>query len=234
MKDDATSTDANTAEPRVAHQPLLIGITGPIGCGKSTVAGMLGEVGGTVIDADDLARKATDKGASALVDIRARFGDSVFQPAGELDRAAMAAVVFADANALADLERIVHPQVRVLVEAALRDASEEEAPFVAIEAIKLIEGRLADTCDEVWLVECDPQTQRERLINRGDSQADAEQRIRVQGTDLVDRLAAELSTHATPVRVRYLSTKGSLDDVRDRVENALADAFDRSGGLPSS
>ena len=86
----------------------------------------------------------------------------------------------------------------------------------------------------MWLVECDPQTQRERLINRGDSQADAEQRIRVQGTDLVDRLAAELSTHATPVRVRYLSTKGSLDDVRDRVENALADAFDRSGGLPSS
>ena len=104
---------------RKAPPPLLIGITGPIGCGKSTVGRMLSELGGTVIDADVLARRATDPGRSTLPQIRERFGDGVFDEEGNLDRAAMARIVFRDAEALADLERIVHPEVRVLVEEEL-------------------------------------------------------------------------------------------------------------------
>ncbi|HUG47869.1 MAG TPA: dephospho-CoA kinase, partial [Candidatus Limnocylindria bacterium] len=119
-------------------KPFLIGLSGPIGCGKSTVARMLGELGGTIIDADVLARRATDPGSETLPAIRARFGPDVLSEDGSLDRAAMARVAFTDPEALAELERIVHPHVRRLVEAQLAEAERERVPFVALEAIKLV------------------------------------------------------------------------------------------------
>jgi dephospho-CoA kinase len=140
----------------------------------------------------------------------------------------MARVVFDDPVALADLERIVHPEVRRLVEQALRRAAEDEAPFVVLEAIKLVEGGLSDRCDEVWLVECGVQTQRARLQARGDNAADAERRIAAQGEDLVDRLASQLGgPEIDSARVVRLRTDGSLDEVREQVEDFLADALDR-------
>jgi dephospho-CoA kinase len=207
--------------------PLLIGITGPIGCGKSTVSRLLGELGGAVIDADFLAREATAAGNPTLPEIRARFGDVVFQADGQLDRAKMAAVVFDDAAALADLERIVHPAVRKLVDRELAKAADDEAPFVVVEAIKLVEGGLADRCDDVWLVECDPQTQRQRLLARGDSPRDADRRVEAQGTDLVGRLEAELrSRESGSPNVRRLRTTGTIEETRERMEDALADALE--------
>ncbi len=209
------------------RRPILIGITGPIGCGKSTVAQILGELGGTVIDADLLARRATEAGRSTLARIRARFGDGVFGPGGELDRAAIAAVVFEDVAALADLEGIVHPEVRQMVEQLLETAAADDAPFVVIEAIKLVEGGLAERCDEVWLIECAPETQRERLAARGVGAADAERRRAAQGVDLTDRLAELLGSRTESARrVRRVSTEGSIEDTRERVEDALADAFE--------
>jgi dephospho-CoA kinase len=212
----------------VKHRPLLIGITGPIGCGKSTVARLLGELGGTVIDADYLAREATAENSSTLPAIRARFGDVVFQPDGQLDRAAMASIVFDDPSALADLERIVHPEVRKLVDRDMALAAEDDAPFVVVEAIKLVEGGLADRCDEVWLVECDPRTQRARLLSRGDSEQDADRRMAAQGQHLVARLESELAGGgaAGSRRVRRLSTEGTVEETRERMEDALADAFE--------
>jgi len=210
-----------------SRRPVLIGITGPIGCGKSTVARLLAELGGTVIDADVLARRATDVGRPTLAQIRDRFGEHVFQANGELDRARMAAVAFDDAGALADLERIVHPEVRQMVEQALETAAADDAPFVVIEAIRLVEGGLADRCDEVWLVECGPQTQRARLLARGAGAEDADRRITAQGADLVDRLAQELESRGEgSPRVRRLSSEGSMDATRDRMEDALAEAFE--------
>ena len=102
-------------------RPLLIGLTGPIGCGKSNVGRVLGELGGTVIDADVLARTASAPGGPALAQIRERFGASVFDAQGDLDRVALATIVFEDAAALADLERIVHPHVRRLLETQLEE-----------------------------------------------------------------------------------------------------------------
>jgi dephospho-CoA kinase len=202
-------------------RPLVIGLTGPIGCGKSTVARLLADVGATVIDADVLARRATEPGSPALPAIRVRFGDAVFDAAGELDRAALARRVFADPAALAELEQIVHPQVRRLIEAELAAATAEAAPIVAIEAIKLVEGGLAERCDEVWLIECAPAAQRARLAARGATPEDAEQRLSAQGADLVDRLVARLGDQP----YRRLSTDGSLEDSHGRVEDALADAL---------
>jgi dephospho-CoA kinase len=202
--------------------PLLIGLTGPIGCGKSTVARMLSDLGGTIIDADQLAHRATEHGAPALSEIRRRFGEPVFTPAGSLDRAALAAIVFSDPAALADLERIVHPHVRVMVDQQLADAAGDRVPFAAVEAIKLVEGGLAERCSEVWLMECMPVTQRRRLAARGLEESDLEQRIAAQGEGLTERLAAQLDRRMT---VRRISTEGSLDDTRERVEDALTEAL---------
>jgi dephospho-CoA kinase len=208
---------AADAQPR----PLVIGLTGPIGCGKSTVGRMLADVGARVIDADALARRVTEPGTPALPEIRRRFGEAVFDAAGELDRAALARVVFADPDALLALERIVHPQVRRLIDEELRQAAAEGMPVVAIEAIKLVEGGLAERCDEVWLVECAPEAQRARLAARGVAAEDAEQRLAAQGRDLAGRLEALLADRPH----RRLSTDGTLDETRDRVEDALASAL---------
>jgi dephospho-CoA kinase len=202
--------------------PPIIGITGPIGCGKSTVAAMLGELGGRVIDADDLARRATGPGEPALTAIRERFGDGVFAAPGVLDRGALAAVVFDDPAALHDLEAIVHPAVRSLVETELRAARSVRDPFVVVEAIKLVEGGLADRCAETWIVECDPDEQRDRLRGRGMGDDDVARRLEAQGADLADRLAERLGSR----RHRRISASGSLGALRERVEDALADLLD--------
>ncbi len=201
----------------------LIGLTGPIGCGKSTVGRILGELGGRVIDADQLARDVTGPGESTLPEIRARFGDAVFAGDGSLDRAAMADVVFKDAAALADLEKIIHPAVRRRLEAKLSEPAVIEAPFVAVEAIKLVEGGLAERCDEVWLIECSPETQRLRILARGGDPEDADRRLRTQGEDLVTRLAAQLGAR---VPYRRVWTGYSMEETRERVEFALADFLD--------
>jgi dephospho-CoA kinase len=208
-----------------AEGPVIIGLTGPIGCGKSTVAAVLGELGGVVIDADDLVREVTAPGQPTLAAIEARFGDAVVRPPGLLDRGALAAIVFSDPAALHDLEAIVHPAVRRLVESRLERARKEGDPFVVIEAIKLVEGGLAARCDEVWLVDCPAEVQHARLLGRGMRPDDIERRLASQGVDLAERLA--------PSADRVIDTRGSLESLRECVEDALAEVLaPRFAGLP--
>jgi dephospho-CoA kinase len=195
------------ARPR-ARASLRIGLTGPIGCGKSMVAGWLAQQGAAVIDADALAREVTAPGEPALATVLERFGPAYRRLDGSLDRAALGRLVFEDANALRDLEAIVHPAVRPRIMAAIAAAEASGVPGVIVEAIKLVEGGLADLCDEVWLVTCDPTIQRERLVGRGASADDAERRIAAQ-SGIVERL--------TPRATRILDTSGSTGEVRARV-----------------
>ena len=191
---------------------VRIGLTGPIGCGKSTVASWLGERAGVVvIDADQVARDVLEPGQPALVAVIARFGSGLIGPDGSLDRAALGRIVFADPAALRDLEAIVHPAVRPRILAAIAQAAAEGVVAVVIEAIKLVEGGLAALCDEIWLVTCDPAVQRERVVGRGTEPADAERRIAAQG-DLTERLR--------PAATRVIDTCGTLADTRAIVADA--------------
>ena len=168
----------NTAGPVTNHHPLLIGLTGNIGTGKSTVARMLAELGAEVIDADKVAHEVMRAGTPAHAQIAATFGPEVLAPNGEIDRARLGAQVFADPAALARLEAIVHPAT---IETIRRRVAISQATVVVIEAIKLIEAGLADGCDSVWVTTCRLEQQVYRIMGgRGSSRAEAEQRVRAQ------------------------------------------------------
>jgi dephospho-CoA kinase len=196
----------------VQRRGVRIGLTGPIGCGKSKVASWLGERGAIIIDADLLAREVVEPGQPAFAQVVDAFGLGIVTGDGRLDRSALGRIVFADPAALARLEAIVHPAVRPRIVAAVSAAEVAFAPIVAIEAIRLVEAGYAAECDEVWLIVCDPGDQARRLRGRGISDGDAAQRIAAQGDP-----ASRLLTAAT----RVIDTSGSPEIARAKVGAAI-------------
>jgi len=193
----------------------VIGLTGPIGCGKSTVAGWLAELGARVIDADVVARDVTPPGSQELAAVVAAFGPGILRDDGSLDRGALGRIVFADPAALTRLEAIIHPAVRPRILAAIAEATLDGPRAIVIEAIKLVEGGLATLCDEVWLITCERSDQFLRVASRGLESPDAEARIAAQA-GLVDRLR--------PSATRLIDTSGSITTARSRVQAAWTEA----------
>ena len=158
--------------------PLLIGITGNIGTGKSTVASMLASLGAEVIDADKVAHEVMRAGYSAHAQIVETFGPQVLGPDGQVDRARLGSIVFANPGLLARLEAIVHPAT---LEAIVHRIAAISADVVVVEAIKLIESGMASGCDNVWVTTCRPRQQVCRIVGgRGLSRAEAWERVRAQ------------------------------------------------------
>jgi dephospho-CoA kinase len=160
---------------------LNIGLTGGIGSGKSTVSALLAEHGAVIVDADRIAREVVEPGTPGLAAVVAAFGDGVVGPDGGLDRPALAAVVFADAEARARLDGIVHPLVRAraaeVVAAAPPDA-------VLVHDIPLlVETGQAGRYEVVLVVQAELDTRVARLVARGMTEDDARARIAAQATD---------------------------------------------------
>jgi dephospho-CoA kinase len=181
---------------------LLIGITGNIGTGKSTVASMLASLGAEVIDADKVAHEAMRAGYSAHTQIVETFGLQVLGPDGEVDRARLGTIVFANPELLARLEAIVHPAT---LEAITRRIATTSADVVVVEAIKLIESGMASGCDNVWVTTCRPRQQVYRIVGgRGLSRAEAWERVRAQPPqeDKIARADVVVDTSGSMSRTR--------------------------------
>jgi dephospho-CoA kinase len=163
----------------------LIGLTGNIGCGKSTVLRMLAARGAHVLDADQVTRQVMAVGQPAYRRIVELFGRGILlKPDGPIDRPSLGRIVFDDPARLRLLESVVHPATREAIMHWLGDRDESAAPgreVAVIDAIRLIEGGYPAFCDAVWVVTCDEREQIRRLVEeRGMPEADARQRIAAQ------------------------------------------------------
>jgi dephospho-CoA kinase len=143
--------------------PYVIGLTGPIASGKSTVAEMLRQRGAEVIDADRVYRTLLVPGSRLWQRVVDRFGSAIVGPDGEIDRAALGRAVFADPEALADLDCITHPAVVAEIRSRIARSS---APLVVVEAVKLVQSGLASDVDALWFVTADAETRLHRLMSR--------------------------------------------------------------------
>jgi len=205
----------------------LVGLTGGIGSGKSTVSGRFASLGCDIIDADQIAREIVEPGQPALDDLVQRFGRTILQADGSLDRAALAAIVFRDDTARRDLDRITHPRIGALVRQRidhLRATTRSDAAhIVVVDHPLLIETGQAADFDAVVAVIARVDLRIARLRDeRGMDEDDARARIRVQTDDATRRTIAS----------HVVDNDGSLADLLEQVDAVHADLLREAGNTP--
>lgn len=188
---------------------LTVGLTGGIGSGKSTVARMLAELGAVVIDADALARDAVAVGTPGFDAVRERFGERVLGNEGDLDRAALAAIVFADETSRRDLEAIVHPEVRRRIAETVQAYADTD-DIVVLDSPLLIETGAHRDCSVVIVVSATTQHQIDRLVARG-----------MDASDVRARLATQMPLEEKAAFADILiDNDGTLDELKAQVGRA--------------
>ena len=200
--------------------PFVIGLTGGIASGKSTVAKMLRKLGAQVIDADTVYRSLLTPKSGLWQDIVNRFGSSILGPDGNVNRAALGNLVFRDPLALADLDRISHPAVVARIR---RELAASTALVVAIEAVKLVQSGLLDDVDELWVITAEPEVRLQRLMAQRGLEREA--------------ALARMAAHPIPVpggvNVNIsIENSGDLEHTADQVEaawRALANQTSKPG-----
>jgi dephospho-CoA kinase len=188
---------------------LRVGLSGGIGSGKSTVARALARRGAIVIDADAIAREVVEPGEPGLAAVVERFGSGVLGADGRLDRPALAALVFEDAAARADLNAIVHPLVAA--ETARRLAAAPADSVVVLDVPLLVEAAKSGY-DVVVIVESPEPVRLERLVGRGMSEDDARRRMAAQASDADRRKVADV----------VLDNSGSEEDLEAQIDSLWA------------
>ena len=188
----------------------LVALSGGIASGKSTIARRLSELGAVHIDADALAREAVAPGRPGLLAIRARFGDGVIAADGSLDRSALGQLVFSDADRLAALNGIVHPEVRRLAQERLDEIERADPRAVVIYDVPLlVEAGVDLPWDLVVIAEAPAEVRRQRMVElRGMSPEEAERRIANQASDDERRAVADV----------VVDTGGSLERTLEQAD----------------
>jgi len=187
---------------------FVIGLTGNIATGKSVVRRMLEHLGAYTIDADALTHRTYAKGAPGYQQVIDRFGKWLINKDGEIDRKKLGNLVFSDAEAMKQLEAIVHPLVRQATEILTKRASQS---VIVIEAIKLLEGELRMVCDSIWVTNAPENVQVERLMRkRGMNREQALERIHMQSAQSAKVAVANI----------VITNTGSYDDLWKQVSEA--------------
>ena len=190
----------------------LVGLTGGIASGKSTVAEILKRQGAAIINADVLAREVVEPGRQAWTEIVNTFGTAVLQPDRALDRQKLRAIIFDDPDARKKLESIIHPQVRALAEQRIREHAAAGYAVIVYEVPLLFEGNLQEWLRPVILVACDVDTQRNRLQSRDNlSAAQAQKHIDAQMSLEQKRRLADY----------VVENNGDLENLQRQVEAVL-------------
>ena len=197
----------------------VIGLTGGIACGKSTISAALREMGAVIIDGDVLSRELTAPGGPALPAIRERFGDDVFLPDGALNRRALGSVIFGSDERREALDGIMQPMLRRMILDGIEQARLSGAPLCVLDMPLLYEAGLDSLCDRVWCAWIPRETQLERLMARdGFTREEAEARLRSQLP------ADEKAARADVV----IDTGGTIQYTRDKLPS-LFDEETRRG-----
>jgi len=209
---------------------LRVGLTGGIGCGKSTVAAMMNDLGCHIINADKMAHALIAKGEPAYDEVVRQFGTHVLAPDGSIDRARLASIVFGDGNKLASLNAIVHPRVLREIDREFdRLAAKDPHGVAVVEAALLIEAGYHEKLDRLILVTCTPEQQLDRLTNtafgRAMSREQAEKRIAAQ-------LPVEEKRRMAAGKIVEIDCSGSLDDTKKQVRE-LVDRLSQTAGSPA-
>jgi dephospho-CoA kinase len=185
---------------------LVVALTGGIGAGKSTVAQNFAELGALVIDADQLARMAIERGSDGFAEVLLRFGDEVILN-GDIDRKKLAEIVFSDEGARKDLEKIIHPRVQATFAEVVEDL--EQGDILIYEIPLLVETDASEKFDYIITVEADIELRKARLLKKGLYISQIEKRIAAQAT--------QESREAIADTVIY--NDGDEDDLLRQVEN---------------
>lgn len=192
----------------MSRRKHVIGITGNIATGKTTVTNMLAELGAEIIDADQLAHQMMGPDSALADDLENRFGSTVINDDRSINRPALGKIVFTDPEALEDLEALVHPRV---VQQMIEAIHQPGPDVLVLDAIKLFEAGIADHCDTIWVVDAGRQTRVERVMERnGLNRETAEQRLDAQPPQ------AEKVARADVV----IDNNGSLETTRAQVLEA--------------
>lgn len=193
----------------------ILGITGPIGCGKTTVGNILLRLGAPErIDADAVVHDLMAAGTPTTSAIHEAFGDAVLRPDGSVDRARLGHIVFNDSEALRRLESIVHPAVRRRVRqrvAALHD----QQGVIVVDAIKLLQSELLELVDTVWVVRCNQETEIARLMkNRGMSEEGARARIEASPSFVGDKVSRVIENDGDEHELEQQVTEAWYEQMR--------------------
>lgn len=172
---------------------LVIGLTGGIGSGKSTVSNMLRELGAVIIDADVIARQVVRPGEPAWQELQERFGREIIRPDGSLDRRRLGEIAFHNSQALQDLNRITHPRIRERIIERIDQLRQMNVRVVVVDAPLLLEAGLTDIVDQVWVVDVDHETLVKRVqLREGFTAEQVEARLQAQMSSEEKRRRADV------------------------------------------